>query len=304
MQTVKFAADVFHTGDAFMTTRHMIKNCVLNCGRFQLDLSRPHIMAVLNVTPDSFSGDGLVGRLDKALRQAEAAVEAGADILDVGGESSRPGAAPVSAQEELDRVLPLVERLADWAVPVSVDTVKPQVMQAAIRAGAAMINDIAGFRAEGAIEAVVGSDAALCVMHMRGEPRTMQSAPQYADVVGEVAEFLIERAAVLRTAGVDASRVVLDPGFGFGKTLEHNLALLAALPRLAAKGYPVLAGLSRKSMLGAITGRAIDERVTASAAAALLAAERGAAIVRVHDVAETRDALAVLRALAEFEACR
>lgn len=287
-----------------MTTRHMIKNCVLNCGRFQLDLSRPHIMAVLNVTPDSFSGDGLVGRLDKALRQAEAAVEAGADILDVGGESSRPGAAPVSAQEELDRVLPLVERLADWAVPVSVDTVKPQVMQAAIRAGAAMINDIAGFRAEGAIEAVVGSDAALCVMHMRGEPRTMQSAPQYTDVVGEVAEFLIERAAVLRTAGVDASRVVLDPGFGFGKTLEHNLALLAALPRLAAKGYPVLAGLSRKSMLGAITGRAIDERVTASAAAALLAAERGAAIVRVHDVAETRDALAVLRALAEFEACR
>lgn len=287
-----------------MTTRHMIKNCVLNCGRFQLDLSRPHIMAVLNVTPDSFSGDGLVGRLDKALRQAEAAVEAGADILDVGGESSRPGAAPVSAQEELDRVLPLVERLADWAVPVSVDTVKPQVMKAAIRAGAAMINDIAGFRAEGAIEAVVGSDAALCVMHMRGEPRTMQSAPQYTDVVGEVAEFLIERAAVLRTAGVDASRVVLDPGFGFGKTLEHNLALLAALPRLAAKGYPVLAGLSRKSMLGAITGRAIDERVTASAAAALLAAERGAAIVRVHDVAETRDALAVLRALAEFEACR
>lgn len=261
-------------------------------------------MAVLNVTPDSFSGDGLVGRLDKALRQAEAAVEAGADILDVGGESSRPGAAPVSAQEELDRVLPLVERLADWAVPVSVDTVKPQVMQAAIRAGAAMINDIAGFRAEGAIEAVVGSDAALCVMHMRGEPRTMQSAPQYTDVGGEVAEFLLERAAVLRAAGVDGSRVVLDPGFGFGKTLEHNLALLATLPRLAAQGYPVLAGLSRKSMLGAITGRAVDERVTASAAAALLAAERGAAIVRVHDVAETRDALAVLRALAEFEACR
>ena len=287
-----------------MTTRRIDDERVLNCCRFQLDLSRPRIMAVLNVTSDSFSGDGLAGRFDKALRQAEAAVEAGADILDVGGESSRPGAAPVSVQEEMDRVLPLVERLARWAVPVSVDTVKPQMMQTAVRAGAAMINDIAGFRAEGAIEAVAGSGVALCVMHMQGEPRTMQCSPYYDDVVGEVERFLLERVAGLRAAGVEASRLVLDPGFGFGKTLEHNLALLSSLPRLAAHGYPVLAGLSRKSMLGAITGRPVSERVVASAAAALLAAQRGAAIIRVHDVAETRDALAVLRALSEFEGSR
>ena len=285
-----------------MTTPLRKDGHVLSCGRFQLDLSRPHIMAVLNLTPDSFSGDGLAGlHLDAALRQAEAAVEAGADILDVGGESSRPGAASVGVQEEMDRVLPLVERLVDWAVPVSVDTVKPPVMEAAIRVGVGMINDIAGFRGEAAVEAVAGSDVALCVMHMQGEPRTMQSAPQYENVVGEVTQFLLERTAVLQAAGVSASRLVLDPGFGFGKTLEHNLALLAGLPRLAALGYPVLAGMSRKSMLGAITGRAVDERVVASAAAALLAAERGAAILRVHDVAETRDALAVLRALVEFE---
>ncbi len=284
-----------------MTTGLSNDKHALNFGRFQLDLSRPHIMAVLNVTPDSFSGDGLAGRLDTALRQAEAAVKAGADILDVGGESSRPGAEPVGVQEEIDRVLPLVERLVDWPVPVSVDTVKPQVMQAAIRAGVGMINDIAGFHGEAAVEAVAGSDVALCVMHMQGKPRTMQSAPQYADVVGEVTQFLFERATVLQAAGVDSSRLVLDPGFGFGKTLEHNLALLAGLPRLALQGYPVLAGLSRKSMLGAITGRAVDERVVASVAAALLAAERGAAILRVHDVAETRDALAVLRALTDFE---
>lgn len=287
-----------------MTSTRMTDDRVMRCGRFHLDLSRPRIMAVVNVTPDSFSGDGLACRLDEALRQAEAAVEAGADILDVGGESSRPGAAPVSAQEEMDRVIPLVERLATWAVPVSVDTVKPQVMRAAIASGAAMINDIAGFRVEGAIEAVAASQAALCVMHMQGEPRTMQSSPHYRDVVAEVERFLLERVGVLQAAGVEASRLVLDPGFGFGKTLEHNLALLASLPRLAAYGYPVLAGLSRKSMLGAITGRPVGERVVASASAALLAAQRGAAIIRVHDVPETRDALAVLHALTEFEESR
>lgn len=284
-----------------MTSKRMTDVRELRCGRFLLDLSRPRIMAVINVTPDSFSGDGLSGRLDQALRQAESAVVAGADLLDVGGESSRPGAAPVSAQEEMDRVLPLVERLSAWAVPVSVDTVKPQVMRAAIASGAAMINDIAGFRSEGAIEAVADSSVALCVMHMRGEPRTMQTSPHYGDVVGEVEGFLLERAGVLLGAGVAASRLVLDPGFGFGKTLEHNLALLAGLPRLAEHGYPVLAGLSRKSMLGMITGRPVGERVVASAAAALIAAQRGAVIIRVHDVAETRDALAVYRALSEFE---
>lgn len=284
-----------------MTNRQSCHEAVLCCGRFQLDLSRPRIMAVLNMTSDSFSGDGLLGRRDYALGQAQAAVEAGADILDIGGESSRPGAQPVDVQEEMDRVLPLVECLANWDVPVSVDTLKPEVMSAAISLGASMINDISGFREEAAVKAVAGSDVALCVMHMQGEPRTMQSAPQYGDVVSEVTRFLLEQVSLLKAAGVDASRLVVDPGFGFGKTLEHNLALLAGLPSLAEQGYPVLAGLSRKSMLGAITGRAVDERVTASVAAALLAAERGAAILRVHDVAETRDALAMLRAVTEVE---
>lgn len=270
----------------------------LQCGRFTLDLSRPRIMAIVNVTPDSFSGDGLARNVDAALASAEAAVAAGADLLDIGGESSRPGAAPVSEQEELDRVMPLVERLAGWGVPVSVDTVKPVVMRAAIAAGAAMINDINAFRAEGAVEAVAGSDAALCVMHMQGEPRTMQRAPHYDDVVADVLAFLDERMSVLRAADVVDQRVVLDPGFGFGKTLEQNLELLRNLERFRAAGLHVLVGVSRKSMLGTITGRPVGERVAAGLAAALLAVERGARIVRTHDVAATRDALAVWSALA------
>ena len=270
----------------------------LQCGRFTLDLSRPRIMAIVNVTPDSFSGDGLARNVDAALASAEAAVAAGADLLDIGGESSRPGAAPVSEQEELDRVMPLVERLAGWGVPVSVDTVKPVVMRAAIAAGAAMINDINAFRSDGAVEAVAGSDAALCVMHMQGEPRTMQRAPHYGDVVGDVLAFLGERTSVLRAAGVGGQRVVLDPGFGFGKTLEQNVELLRNLERFRAEGLHVLVGMSRKSMLGTITGRPVDERMPAGLAAALLAVERGARIVRTHDVAATRDALAVWSALA------
>lgn len=269
----------------------------LHCGRFRLDLTVPRIMAIVNVTPDSFSGDGLGHDLDGALARAEAAVEAGAELLDIGGESSRPGSEPVSEQEELDRVLPLVERLAAWPVPVSVDTVKPAVMRASIAAGAAMINDINAFRAPGAVEAVAASNAALCVMHMQGEPKTMQAAPEYADVVGEVVAFLDARIAVLRAAGVVDQRLVLDPGFGFGKTLEHNLALLRELARLREGGLPVLVGMSRKTMLGAITGRPVDQRVAAGIAAALLAVERGARIVRTHDVAATRDALAVWMAL-------
>ncbi len=274
-------------------TIHNDKPMHLRCNRFTLDLSRPHIMAILNVTPDSFSGDGLAGRLDAALRRAEAAVAAGADLLDIGGESSRPGAAVVSLQEELDRVMPLVERLASWPVPVSVDTVKPDVMRAAVSAGASMINDINAFRAEGAVDAVSGSAAALCVMHMQGAPGTMQDAPRYDDVVADVGGFLDQEVGRLRAAGVAPDRIVLDPGFGFGKTLEHNLQLLRGIPTLRAPGYPVLVGLSRKSMLGALTGRPVEGRTSASVAAALLAVDRGARIVRVHDVAETRDALAV-----------
>lgn len=269
----------------------------LSCGRFRIDLSEPRLMAIVNVTPDSFSGDGLARDVGASLARAEAAVRDGAELLDIGGESSRPGAEPVSEQEELDRVMPLVERLSDWPVPVSVDTVKPAVMRAVLVAGASLINDINAFRAPGAIEAVADSDAALCVMHMRGEPRTMQRDPVYADVLGEVAGFLDERTAALRAAGVSDARIVLDPGFGFGKTLEHNLALLREIGRFGNGRHGVLVGLSRKRMLGAITGRAVDERMPAGLAAALLAVEGGARIVRTHDVAATRDALAVWKAL-------
>lgn len=271
---------------------------VLRCGRFRLELDRPRIMAIVNVTPDSFSGDGLGRDLDAAVRRAQAAVDAGADLLDIGGESTRPGSEPVSEQEELDRVIPLVERLADWAVPVSVDTFKPAVMRESLRAGASLINDINAFRAPGAIDAVRDSEAALCVMHMQGEPRGMQSDPRYDDVVAEVLEFLDRRVRALADeGGVATDRILLDPGFGFGKTLEHNLALFRALGRFVAQDYPVLVGVSRKSMLGAIMGRPVGERVHGSVAAALIAVERGAQIVRVHDVAATRDALKVWQAV-------
>lgn len=276
---------------------------VLRCGRFCLELDRPHIMAIVNVTPDSFSGDGLARDLNAAVRRAQMAVEAGADLLDIGGESTRPGSEPVSEQEELDRVIPLVERLADWDVPVSVDTLKPAVMRESLKAGASLINDINAFRAPGAIDAVRDSEAALCVMHMQGEPRGMQAAPHYDDVVGEVLEFLDGRArALVEEGGVAPDRLLLDPGFGFGKTLEHNLALFRALDRFVAKNYPVLVGVSRKSMLGAITGQPVGERVHASVAAALMAVERGARIVRVHDVAATRDALKVWQAVTSVPA--
>ena len=270
---------------------------VLRCGRFRLELDRPRIMAIVNVTPDSFSGDGLGRDLDAAVRRAQAAVDAGADLLDIGGESTRPGSEPVSEQEELDRVIPLVERLAGWAVPVSIDTFKPVVMRESLKAGASLINDINAFRAPGAIDAVRDSEAALCVMHMQGEPRGMQSDPRYDDVVAEVLEFLDRRVRALADEGVGRDRILLDPGFGFGKTLEHNLALFRALDRFVVQDYPVLVGVSRKSMLGAITGRPVGERVHGSVAAALIAVERGAQIVRVHDVAATRDALKVWQAV-------
>ncbi|WP_228111783.1 dihydropteroate synthase [Zoogloea sp. 1C4] len=269
---------------------------VLQCGRFQLDLTQPKIMAIVNVTTDSFSGDGNPA-LDAAIRAAERAVEEGAEILDIGGESSRPGATPVPEQQELDRVVPLVEALSGLGVPLSVDTVKPAVMRESIRAGADLINDIAGFRVSGAVDAVRGAPVALCVMHMQGEPGTMQRSPQYTHVVEEVEAFLDERVQVLLGCGVSRDRILLDPGFGFGKTVEHNLMLLRQLERFGAGGYPLLVGMSRKSMLGAITGRDVGERVVAGAAAALVAVQNGARIVRTHDVGATRDVLRLWSAL-------
>lgn len=270
---------------------------VLKLGRFSLPLDRALIMGVLNVTPDSFSDGGRFFDPARALEHANRMIAEGADILDIGGESSRPGAAPVGAEEELRRVMPVLEKLADLQVPVSVDTGKPEVMRAVIAAGAAMINDIFALRTPGALEAVAGSDAAVCLVHMRGEPRTMQQDPHYQDVVAEVGAFLDGRAKSVMAAGIGRDRIVLDPGFGFGKTPQHNLELVRALQRLRQLGYPVLAGLSRKSLFGRIAGRAAGERVHASVAGALLAVQRGASIVRVHDVAATRDSLLVLHAI-------
>jgi dihydropteroate synthase len=254
-------------------------------------------MGVVNVTPDSFSDGGRFLDPQAAAARARALVEEGADILDVGAESSRPGARGVSAAEELARLMPVLEGLRDCPVPVSVDTTKPEVMRAAIAAGASMINDIGALRAPGALEAVAASGAGVCLMHMQGEPRTMQQSPSYGDVVAEVSAFLAERAAAAEGSGIARERIVVDPGFGFGKTVAHNFELLRKLDRIAALGLPVMAGWSRKSTLAAITGRDADDRLAASLAAALLAVERGARIVRVHDVAATRDALQVLAAL-------
>jgi dihydropteroate synthase len=254
-------------------------------------------MGVVNVTPDSFSDGGRFLEPKAAIEQARALVEEGADILDIGAESSRPGALGVSAEEELSRLMPVLEGLGDCAAPISVDTVKPEVMRAALAAGASMINDINALRTPGAIEAVTGSGAAICLMHMQGEPRTMQREPRYEDVVAEVAAFLGERVAAALAAGIALERIAIDPGFGFGKTVAHNFELLRGLGRIAEIGPPVVAGWSRKSTLGAISGRAEGDRLAASLAAALLAVERGARIVRVHDVAATRDALRVLEAL-------
>jgi len=254
-------------------------------------------MGIVNLTPDSFSGDGLGADESAAIEHALAQVEAGAHILDLGAESSRPGAAPVSATEELARLLPVLRVLRDGPIPVSVDTCKAEVMRAALDEGAAMINDIAALQAPGAMAAVRRYDAAVCLMHMQGEPGNMQLDPEYEDVVGEVKAFLEQRVAACVAAGIERDRLIVDPGFGFGKTVGHNLALLAHLDRMQDIGLPVMAGLSRKSMLGAITGQPVTARLHASIAAAVLAAERGAAILRVHDVAATRDALAVLEAV-------
>ena len=255
-------------------------------------------MGVVNVTPDSFSDGGHFLEAGAAVDHARRLVEEGADIVDVGAESSRPGAdVAVTPEEELRRLLPVLKGLRELPVPVSVDTVKPEVMRAAIAEGASMVNDINALRAPGALEAVASAEVGVCLMHMQGEPRTMQREPRYGDVVAEVEAFLAERVAAAQARGIARERIVIDPGFGFGKTVEHNFELLRNLGRLAETGLPVMAGWSRKSTLGAVTGRGPAERLAASVAAALLAVQHGAKIVRVHDVAATRDALAVLAAI-------
>jgi dihydropteroate synthase len=271
---------------------------LLRCADKTLDLSSPVVMGVLNVTPDSFSDGGRFAGVEAAVAHGLAMAAAGAALIDVGGESTRPGAAPVSAPEELRRVIPVIAALAAaTAAVISVDTSKPEVMQAAAGAGAGLINDVQALRSPGALQAAAASGCAVCLMHMQGEPPTMQLAPQYADVFAEVRAFLAARAAACRAAGIADTRLVIDPGFGFGKTVQHNLTLLRRLGELARDGLPVLVGLSRKSMLGTLTQRAPGERTAGSVALAVVAALGGARIVRAHDVAPTVDALRVVAAV-------
>jgi len=274
-------------------------NNILQCGARTLDLSQPRVMGILNVTPDSFSDGGrdYVASTHVCAQSVERALQMigeGADIIDVGGESTRPGAALVSVQQEMDRVLPVVEALArDGRAIISVDTSRPEVMRAAVRAGAGIINDVRALRVTDALSTVAECNVAVCLMHMRGEPQTMQRAPVYEDVIADVADFLRERIAACATAGIAANRIVIDPGFGFGKTLKHNLRLLAQLDLFLGLAQPVLVGLSRKSAIGAVTGRDVSARLAGSIACAVMALERGAKILRVHDVAPTRDAIAM-----------
>ena len=285
-----------------MTTTKIYMRHYLQFGRFDFQLQAQEqgrqalVMGILNITPDSFSDAGKFQHLEFALSRAEQMILDGADIIDIGGESSRPGAPPVSLADELQRVMPVLYALRDCGKPLSVDTYKPEVMREAILAGADMINDINGFRAPGAIEAVKDSDCALCIMHMQSVPQTMQDQPRYEDVVREVIDFLRERVDTMTAAGIARERLCIDPGFGFGKTVEQNYSLLRATRQLRSElGLPVLAGLSRKSMLGAVTGRPVEQRLAGSIAGALAAVAQGAEIVRVHDVAETVDALKVWR---------
>lgn len=270
----------------------------LACRDHLLDLTAPCVMGVLNVTPDSFSDGGCYLDAAAAIERGVAMAGEGAAIIDVGGESTRPGAADVGVQDELDRVVPVIEALVRRVrVPVSIDTSKPEVMRAAIAAGAGLVNDVKALRAPGALEAVAGTGAAVCLMHMQGEPRTMQAAPHYGDVVGEVRQFLADRVRACMAAGIGRERLCIDPGIGFGKRPEHNLALLASIDRLADPDLPVLVGVSRKSLVGIITGRPPEGRLAGSVAFAALAVMGGAAIVRAHDVAETVDAVKVASAL-------
>ena len=259
----------------------------------------------MNLTPDSFSDGGRFDGVDQAVAEALRLIDAGADLIDVGGESTRPGARAVSVEQELDRVIGVISALADRvAVPISIDTSKPEVMRAAVAAGACLINDVRALGAPGALEAAADLAVPVVLMHMQGEPAGMQEAPSYQDVVAEVQRFLAERVFACEMAGIEKSRLLIDPGFGFGKTLEHNLALLSRLNSLSDLQCPILVGLSRKRMIGEITGRAVSERAVGSAAAALIAVQHGAAVVRVHDVAATRDALALWSAVAPLRAPR
>lgn len=270
----------------------------LDCGGRALRLSRTAIMGILNVTPDSFSDGGRFFDHGRATEQAVRMVEEGADIIDVGGESTRPGATPVSAQEELDRVIPVIEALRQGTTtPISIDSSKPEVMRAAVAAGAGFINDVRALRDEGALGAAAALNVPVCLMHMQDEPRTMQNDPRYGDVMADVRAFLQSRIGACRDAGIAPERIVVDPGFGFGKTLEHNLELLRRLAELRALGVPVLVGLSRKSMIGMALALPVDERVHASVALALVAVQNGASIVRVHDVRATRDAIRTYEAV-------
>ena len=270
----------------------------LDCGGRPLALDRPRIMGIVNVTPDSFSDGGALADVEAAISHALALASQGADILDIGGESTRPGATPVSVDVELRRVIPVIEGLRERSpLPISIDTSKPEVMRAAVAAGAGMINDIHALGREGAMDAAAALGVPVCLMHMQGEPATMQDDPRYHDVVAEVHAFFTQRLFACQMAGIDRKKIIVDPGFGFGKTLEHNLRLLRQLSKFVELGVPVLAGLSRKGMIGTITGRDMDERVVGSAVAALVAVQNGASIVRVHDVAATRDALKLWEAV-------
>jgi dihydropteroate synthase len=264
----------------------------------RLSLNRPLVMGVLNITPDSFSDGGLWHQFDAAVRHAADMAKGGADILDIGGESTRPGADEVSIQEELDRVIPLIEKLrSELDTPISIDTSKSPVMREAVRVGAGMINDVRALQSEDALTTAVATKVPVCLMHMQGQPRTMQQTPVYDNVVKDVIRFLENRALAAREAGIRADDIILDPGFGFGKNLQDNIDLFRAIPQLAALGYPLLVGVSRKSMLGQISGKPVEERKTASVVAAVLAAAKGASILRVHDVVETVDALKTFDAL-------
>jgi len=270
---------------------------MLHCGRFTLSMDRPLIMGIVNVTPDSFSDGGKFFTTEHAIAHALQLVEEGADILDIGGESTRPGAQSVGVAEESARILPVLEGLAHCGLPLSVDTLKPEVMRAAIRSGADMINDVNALQSPGALQAVAESAVAVCLMHMQGEPRTMQHDPRYQNVLADVKTFLAARITAAKQAGIALERMVIDPGFGFGKALEHNLALLHGLDAFRSLGVPLLAGLSRKSMLGALTGLDAAERMVPSVAAAVISAMKGAKILRVHDVKETRQALQIVSAI-------
>lgn len=279
---------------------------ILRCGQRELDLSRPVVMGVLNVTPDSFSDGGQYFRqnqlsVDVVLRQAEAMVSSGAGVLDVGGESTRPGASPVSVAEEMDRVLPVIEQLnQQFDVVISLDSSQPLVIEAASKLGIGLINDVRSLMLPGALEIAANTGLPVCLMHMQGEsPATMQLKPEYGDVMADVLGFLQQQVSRCREAGISADQIIVDPGFGFGKSLRHNLILLNRLEQLVALGYPVLSGTSRKSMVGQVTGQPVDQRLAGSLATALLAVQKGAALIRVHDVAQTVDALNMLEAVCQ-----